>query len=348
MLMKFWEGLGSGLADKFLARLFTPALLFWTTGAMAWLYSSLGLQGARLSVTLLGQAASAVVGLSGTLQLAALIGAAFLLIASALAAEQATLPLLRVIEGYYWPRRLAGRVSDRHRRRRARMRDRWKALVGQAAHGELVPELAMELAELEEGLRRVPESSQLVMPTRLGNILRAAEERPSVKYGLDVAVTWPMLWLLLDKDTREEVANARSALNGSVTLLLWALLSLVWTPLAWWVAPIAVAVALAVYYVPILSSAQVYGDLMGSVFDLRRTCLYDALRWPLPATPAGEQGDGRALTMYLWRGIAPAGARFCPEPPPLQVIEAVGSSAGAGGPDDQVGGQDHLAGHPVA
>jgi hypothetical protein len=183
------------------------------------------------------------------------------------------------------------------------------------------------------------------MPTRLGNVLRAAEQRPSVKYGLDVAVTWPMLWLLLDKDTREEVANARSALNGSVTLLLWAVLSLVWTALAWWVAPIAVGVALAVYYVPVLSSAQVYGDLMGSVYDIRRTCLYDALRWPLPATPAGEQKDGRALTMYLWRGIAPVGARFLPEPPP--VIEVVTSPA-AGGPDDQVGGEDHLAGDPVA
>ena len=348
MLMKFWEGLGSGLADKFLARLFTPALLFWATGAVAWLFSSHVLVGARQGVTLLGQAASAVEGLSGTLQLATLIGAAFLLIASALAAEQATLPLLRVLEGYYWPPRLAGRVRDRHRRRRERMRERWKALVGQASHGELAPELAMELAELEDGLRRVPESAQLVMPTRLGNILRAGEERPSVKYGLDVAVTWPMLWLLLDKDTRREVANARSALNGSVTLLLWALLSLVWTPLALWVAPIAVAVALAVYYVPVLSSAQVYGDLMGSVFDLRRTCLYDALRWPLPATPAGEHKDGRALTMYLWRGIAPAGARFCAEPPPPPLVIEAARSAAARGADDQVGGQDHLTSHPVA
>jgi hypothetical protein len=347
MLMKFWEGLGSGLADRFLARLFTPALLFWATGAVAWLFSGVRPGDPRQSMTLLGQAAGALVGLSGTLQLAALIGAAFLLIASALAAEQLTLPLLRVLEGYYWPPRLAGRVRDRHRRRRARMRERWKTLAEQAAHGELAPELAMELADLEEGLRRVPESSQLVMPTRLGNVLRAAEERPGIKYGLDVAVTWPMLWLLLNKDTREEVASARSALNGSVTLLLWAVVSLVWAPLAWWLAPIAVAVALAVYYVPILSSAQVYGDLMGSVYDLRRTCLYDALRWPLPATPAGEQKDGRALTMYLWRGIAPAGARFRPEPPPPLVIETVGS-APAGGPDDQVGGQDHLAGHPVA
>jgi hypothetical protein len=195
--------------------------------------------------------------------------------------------------------------------RKQEMRRRWDTLVKQARLGAAAPETAIELAHVDHDLRNWPVAPQLVMPTRLGNILRAAEERPCVKYGLDVAVCWPMLWLLLEKDTREQVANARSALNGSVTLLLWAVLSLVWTPLAWWVAPLGLAVAVAVYYVPILSSAQVYGDLMGSVFDLRRTCLYEALRWPLPVSPEDEPKAGHALTMYLWRGFAPAGARFC-------------------------------------
>jgi hypothetical protein len=331
MLMKFWEGLGNGLADRFLSRLFTPALLFWATGAAAWLTSSLGPGGARQGITLLRSTAAGLGALSGTLQLAVLVGAAFLLVASALAAEQLTLPLLRVLEGYYWPPGLARRMRARHLKRKTRMRQRWTELVKEAGLADLAPETAMELSDVEQDLRRVPTSPQLVMPTRLGNILRAAEERPSVRYGLDVAVCWPMLWLLLDKDTRDEVANARSALNGSVTLLLWAVLSLVWTPLAWWAAPLGVVVALAVYSVPILSSAQVYGDLMASVFDLRRTCLYDALRWPRPAAPEGEAEDGRALTAYLWRGIAPAGSRFSPNgpaPDPAPVPDA-GSSAPA-------------------
>jgi hypothetical protein len=329
MLLKFWEGLGSGLADRFLTRLFTPALLFWAAGAAAWLFSSQGPGGAGQGMTLLRSTATGLESLSGTLQLAALVGVAFLLIASALAAEQLTLPLLRVLEGYYWPPRLARLLRSRHARRRTRMRERWTELVKEAGLSELAPESAIELSDVEQGLRRVPSAPELVMPTRLGNVLRAAEERPSVRYGLDVAVCWPMLWLLLDKDTREEVANARSALNGSVTLLLWAVLSLVWTPLGWWVPPLAIAVSLAVYYVPILSSAQVYGDLMGSVFDLRRTCLYDALRWPLPAAPDREPDDGRALTAYLWRGIAPAGSRFCPDGPPAVPAPANGAGSSA-------------------
>jgi hypothetical protein len=329
MLMKFWEGLGGGLADRFLSRLFTPALLFWATGAAAWLFSDLRPGGAGRGLTVIRSTATGLETLSGTLQLAALVGVAFLLIASALAAEQLTLPLLRVLEGYYWPPRLARLLRSVHARRRGRIRDRWAELVRQADLGELAPESAIELAAVEQDLRRVPSSPELVMPTRLGNVLRAAEERPAVRYGLDVAVCWPMLWLLLEKDTREEVANARSALNGSVTLLLWAVVSVVWTPLAWWALPLAIVVSLAVYYVPILSSAEVYGDLMASVFDLRRTCLYDALRWPLPEAPEREPDDGRALTAYLWRGIAPAGARFCPEVrlAPRAPVNGAGSSA---------------------
>jgi hypothetical protein len=312
MLMKFWEGLGNGLADRFLSRLFTPALLFWATGAVAWLYANLGPGGAQRGVALLRAAATGLEGLSGTLQLAVLVGVAFLLVASALATEQLTLPLLRVLEGYYWPPRLANRLRGRAARRKSQLQQRWTELVKQASLDELPPEMAAELSDAEQSLRRMPSSAQLLMPTRLGNILRAAEERPSARYGLDVAVCWPMLWLLLDKDTRAEVANARSALNGAVTLLLWTALSLVWTPLAWWVAPAAVVLALAVYYVPVLSSGQVYGDLMASVFDLRRTCLYESLRWALPETPEHEPDAGRALTAYLWRGIAPAGSRFGP------------------------------------
>lgn len=320
MLLKFWEGIGSGLADQFLGRLFTPALLFWATGAVAWLFSSLGPGGGGRGLALLRNAATGLEGVSGTLQLAVLVGAAFLLVASALAAEQLTLPLLRVLEGYYWPPHLARRRRSHHADRRTRLRRRWTELVKEANLDDLPPETAIELSDIEQSLRRVPASPQLVMPTRLGNILRASEERPGVRYGLDVAVCWPMLWLLLDKDTRREVTSARNAVNGSVTLLLWAVLSMVWIPLAWWVAPIAVVVSLAVYYVPILSSAQVYGDLMASVFDLHRTDLYDALRWPLPAAPASEPEAGRALTAYLWRGIAPAGTKFSEEHRVLDVI----------------------------
>jgi hypothetical protein len=48
------------------------------------------------------------------------------------------------------------------------------------------------------------------MSTRLGNLLRAAEQRPAVKYGLNSVVCWPHLWLLLDSDTNWTVTLRRA------------------------------------------------------------------------------------------------------------------------------------------
>jgi len=42
-----------------------------------------------------------------------------------------------------------------------------------------------------------PAESDRHMPTKLGNILRAAELRSKDKYGLDAVICWPRLWLLL-------------------------------------------------------------------------------------------------------------------------------------------------------
>jgi hypothetical protein len=326
MLGKFWESLGSGLADQFLGRLLTPALLFWAVGAAAWASAGAGL-GAVTRGLPPSAVAAAFTAAPGPLQLSALVVSLFVLVASAVVAERLTLPLLRLLEGYYWPRGLAsclrGRVQAERERVRVRATELAKELrtgnvssegAEQLRTGNVSAEHAVKLATLEESLRRWPAAPQLTMPTRLGNILRAAEERPGTHYGLDATVCWPALWLLLDESMRTEVASARTSLNASVTLWLWAVASLVWTIFAWWVPPLAVASALVVYYVAILSSAEVYGDLMNSVFAVRRTLLYEALRWPLPETPAAEPECGRALTMYLWRGLAPPDAAFLDNP----------------------------------
>jgi hypothetical protein len=50
---------------------------------------------------------------------------------------------------------------------------------------------------------RVPTATA---PTRLGNILAQYEaDYPLKRYGLDAVFFWPRLWLLIDKDTREEI-----------------------------------------------------------------------------------------------------------------------------------------------
>ena len=61
-----------------------------------------------------------------------------------------------------------------------------------------------------------PARRALVMPTKLGNILRAAELYPLLRYNVDAVVTWPRLQSLLP----EEFASGLRDAKASVDLLL--------------------------------------------------------------------------------------------------------------------------------
>jgi len=58
--------------------------------------------------------------------------------------------------------------------------------------------------------------SYVERPTRLGNLIESYEVYPEVKYGLDSVFYWYRLWLVLDKDTREELDNAQSMVDCAV------------------------------------------------------------------------------------------------------------------------------------
>jgi hypothetical protein len=154
-------------------------------------------------------------------------------------------------------------------------------------------------------LRRIPEDASLRLPSRLGNILRAAERRPTDKYGLDAVGCWTALWLVLPAETRTEIAQCRTALDNAVRLWLWGALFVVWTPWTWWALALAVAVPLVAYYASLLATAEVFGNLVGVAFDLHRTALYRSLRIALPVSPTQERAvTGPRVTNALTGGIS--------------------------------------------
>jgi hypothetical protein len=53
-------------------------------------------------------------------------------------------------------------------------------------------------------------------PTMLGNIIESFETYPKVKYGLDSVFYWYRLWVVLDKDIREEIDNSQSLVDSTV------------------------------------------------------------------------------------------------------------------------------------
>jgi len=100
-------------------------------------------------------------------------------------------------------------------------------------------------------LRRLyPDHDDHVMPTLLGNVLKAGEDRAGGRYGLDCVVVWPRLYPLLSEPLTAALDDARNqfdlAVRFAATFGLIAAGALVLlAPHGWWAAVILAALLLA-------------------------------------------------------------------------------------------------------
>ena len=143
-----------------------------------------------------------------------------------------------------------------------------------------------------ERRRRRPAAPDYFLPTRIGNILRAAERRPADKYGLDTITLWPHLRLPLPETTRQELRAVRASLDIALAA-----------------ANLGAAV-LRVHLHPPGSPhrpgrghrgrhhrhparAQAFGDLIEAACDLHRAVLYQQPAGPsLPTRARNAPADG--------------------------------------------------------
>jgi hypothetical protein len=299
-------GLLTGVAGKFgerwVAELLSPAFAFWAGGLVAWAEPDHWDDLDRWLRTA-----------PVTVAVAAAAGSLLLVVVSGRVVQRLTLPVLRLLEGY-WPAWLGPLRRALVRARGWRLRRwerRWQALAAAVEAGEADAQAAY--TALDARLRRVPALPERRMPTGLGDILRAAESWPTDKYGLDAPKCWPRLWLVLPETTRKPLEDARASLDEGAAAWLWGLLFLVWTPWAWWAAVVGVAVPVGAY-LWIVACARTYGDLVESAFDVHRAALYQAVGYQAPDDPALELEAGRALSAYLWHGTGPPAGLLRPLP----------------------------------
>ncbi len=302
MPTKFLESLGGKLAERWLSTILTPAFVFWAGGLGAWIYRN-GWLSLETRFTQQSQPA----------QIALLISALLGVLISAIVLQRCELSVLRFLEGYWprWLRKLQQFCSQRQKKKKDKLDKKFQSLITlpEEKKRPLTPEEIGEYVRLDVQLHYFPIH---VMPTQLGNILRAAEERPQNQYGLDPFICWPRLWLLLPDNVKAELTEARITLNTGARIWLWSLLFILWTPLAWW-AVLAGILSAYLAYRWMLNAATIYGDLLESAFDLYRIELYKSLRWPLPTSPQEERQLGEQLTAYLWKR---------PGIPPLKFIDS--------------------------
>jgi hypothetical protein len=240
--------------------------------------------------------------------------------------------MTRILEGYWrwaWADKTIGALGRRYQHYRLT-----RLAKDTSAMGYLSWYLAFAPAELGS-----------VLPTRLGNTLRAAESYSGdgERWGLDAVFWWPRLYLIIPDSARGQVDEARASMDQMVVLsVLSAIFAAVAAgfgiaglPLAVWASCTVGALVVSwLAYRTAVTSAAVFGDLVRSCFDLFRNDLLTHLGWPLPERLSDERALWSALGQQLYRrGTSSLGQELingprapspaAPEPPASRGSEPI-------------------------
>jgi len=243
------------------------------------------------------------------------------LLALALVVHPLQLTLVRLLEGYWGDpssaRSLAAWCTARQARRRQALVDalRWEG-EGQPDAAAL-QRMQSSAAALLQGFP----SPERLMPTALGNVLRAAEDRPQRAYGLDGVTIWPRLFPLLPEAMRGLLADARNQMDIALRFAaVFVLAALACAALLWrhppWAALALIALFLAwLSYRAGVQAAVGYGQLVEVAFDLHRFSLYPALHLALPDDPEAERALNAQVSAVLRQRVPPGYRYTHPSPP---------------------------------
>jgi|HubBroStandDraft_5_1064220.scaffolds.fasta_scaffold25650_2 hypothetical protein len=231
------------------------------------------------------------------------------------------IPLIRWYEGYPWERSWIGKWrKQQHRTRRARLSVLRAQLRDVRDTLRKYPDTESLTAELEDTRTRVAQevageypAADLVLPTRLGNVIRNFEDYSRQQYGLDAIFLWSRIVGVTPKEYLSAVDDAKTSfdffLNCSFvstieTALLLACGLAFKKPFAsdqqmtLWLGQILFAAGLAYFsYRGAIDRASSWGAQVKGVFDLYRGALLRQLGYM-------QRPTSRDAERLLWREIS--------------------------------------------
>ena len=299
-----------------------PAIAFWAAVA--------GLAGSQIGWQHVGTRWN---HLDGTAKILLTVAAVAVLVLFALILSASEGALLGLYEGYWGTRRpgswLAAAGKSWHKRQRRLKRADYEFIYLNYPRDRNLNAPA--------GAANRPE---YIMPTRLGNILKAAELYPGDegRYGMDAVFFWPRLYQVIPDNARSSLVDARTSLalmlnicTLALGLTIGTLITLAATTIkpaaAFWATAAGSAVVAWLAYRSALGPARVYGELVRSMYDLYRGDLLAKLGFALPDTLAGER--------ELWKNLGKQMYRRAPDSQAMldaARAKAVSQAAGTGAP----------------
>ncbi|HEV2885116.1 MAG TPA: hypothetical protein VGW36_09675 [Pyrinomonadaceae bacterium] len=201
--------------------------------------------------------------------------------------------------------------------------------------------------------------STLILPTKLGNVIRAFEDYPDREYGMDAVTIWPRLIAKIDPAYAASVDDAKTSFDfvlnisvlSAVSSLIQVAAGLLYRKpfgsqgeLLTWLLLIIITAALAVsFYNLSIRRATEWGETVRGAFDLYRKDLLTQLGYELKVTTRVEErilwdqiskqmiyGDhpttGTRTPDYLKTPTLPFFAELTPADIELRITRAVESS----------------------
>ena len=313
MFDALWKELGSSLNKRWVTTIFVPAFFFWM--ASLWNYASIQGTGRMLilwnNLDVYQQIGLSVAGLS-VISLTAVLLELFQPL------------ILRFYEGY-WSDSITARFriwrTTRIKKSISRKQKLFSELALKISKGEASIKDIAEYEKLEHDLIHYPKRDHSLMPTKLGNILRATENYSADRYGLDAVTIWPRLYFQVSKEIKDVLEMSYGQMSALIRISFLAVIfSLVWLPILFlyskWLWAFLVALFSLILssfcYKGAVEAAEQYSIVIRTAFDLHRFDLYKALHWPLPSSLSEESPSvknseletvqGQKLSLFLHRG----------------------------------------------
>jgi hypothetical protein len=225
------------------------------------------------------------------------LGAAIVVIGSLVASvvlHPLSYPMIQFLEGYWGSRPLGRRLQ----RWAAARYGRWAQEIDRLQDRE--EDAPAGLAELAAWLPQ-----DLILPTGLGNTLRAGEMRAGQRYGYRSDVVLGRLYYLMTPEMRIEVADTRNQLDTAARLcavgmlMVPATLILLWNWGTWLLVPLACYGFAWASYRSAVAAARRFSDALSVAFDLHRLQLWDALSLRRPGSHLEEEQAAEMLSILL-------------------------------------------------
>jgi hypothetical protein len=213
-------------------------------------------------------------------------------IALAVSLQPLQFRLVQLLEGYWptwFPERIARTGIWLEKRRRERIRRRMSAPHRETEIATIAMRERAQTAETQ--LRQRFPNQDRLLPTALGNALRASEDRVGQRYGLQSVTIWPRLFHLLPERVRSGMDDEVTQLDVSVRLAVtWFLAGIVSSivllrsPADLYAHPSWVSVVVAIFvlarlsYQSAIESAIAQGVDLEVAVDLYRARVIDAMR----------------------------------------------------------------------